>query len=80
MQIITTTVTRKGQITIPQDFRKYLDIKPNSKITMVKGDNHIRIEPGGPSIFDLAGKFKIPKSMPDILKSREAMEKKYSRS
>lgn len=73
------TVTQKGQITIPVDLRKFLKVNSYSKVLLTKGVDHVKIMSVGPSIFDLAGKYRIPKSMSKILKAREAMEKNYKR-
>ena len=79
MQTQLATVTQKGQVTIPQEMRRFLGVKPYSKVLIVKDVDHIKIKSAGPNIFELAGKFKIPKSMPKILKAREVMERNYKR-
>lgn len=79
MQTQLATITQKGQVTIPLDMRNFLKVKPYSKVLITKGVDHIKIKSVGPSIFDLAGKFRIPKSMSKILGARKAMEKNYSR-
>ena len=79
MQTQLATVTQKGQITLPKNFRDYFGIKAYTKVAITKNLDHIIIKSVGPSIYDLVGKFKIPKSMPKILKAREVMEKNYSR-
>lgn len=79
MQIQLATLTQKGQVTIPVELRNFLGVKPYQKIAFSKGTNYLKIESVGPSIFDLAGKYKIPKSMSKILEAREAMEKSYKR-
>ena len=79
MQILTTTVTQKGQVTLPKIMRDMLNILPNSKVIVSMAKESIKIKPVGPDILELAGTFKIPKGAPGILEARELMEKNYSR-
>ncbi len=72
-----TTVTQKGQITIPKAFRQKFGVKPYSKVKLEMGKNNIKITPVK-DILDLAGKFK-PKKEKSALKAREEMSKKYQR-
>ena len=79
MQTQLATVTQKGQVTIPKKMRDKLKISTNSRVLIDVSNGSVRIRRSGPTIFDLAGKFKIPKGMPGILEAREVMEKNYSR-
>jgi len=79
MQVITTTVTQKGQVTLPKKMRDKLGIFPNSKVTVSVSNESIKIKSVGPDILELAGTYKIPKGAPGILEAREFMEKNYSR-
>ena len=72
-----TTVTQKGQVTLPKKVRDQFGIAPFSKIAIVTDSTTIRIEPTQ-DILDLAGTFH-PKKGKSVLKAREAMEKKYQR-
>jgi len=76
MQFITT-VTQKGQITIPLNLREALEIKKYSRVYLELEDNHIRVIPSR-DVLDLAGSYQ-PKQKRNLLKAREAFEKKYSR-
>jgi antitoxin PrlF len=53
--MLHSTVTRKGQTTIPGEIRKALQIKPGDKLEyMVKGDHAtIRVHPGTRSLKGL---------------------------
>ena len=74
-----TTVTQKGQVTIPKKLRDELKIKTRSKVRVEKSKDYVKIYPDdAPHILDLAGKFKVPKGT-NILKAREEMEKNYKR-
>lgn len=76
MQVITT-VTQKGQISIPKKFRDLLDIHEYDKVIVQAGKNHLKIKPTK-DILDLAGSFKPPvKKDPD--QARTELEKQYQR-
>ena len=74
-----TTITRKGQITIPKDIRDILRLDEGRKldIEFERGKQEIKIT-SSPNILDLAGTFK-PKKKTNVLRAREAMEKNYER-
>ncbi len=75
MQI--TTVTQKGQVTIPKYARKSLGIRPRGKVKIEIKANYIKISPAI-TILDLAGKL-IPRAHEgvDPVKAREEMGEKY---
>lgn len=43
--IYTTTVTQKGQATIPYEIRQFLGIKPYEKISFIKKGREVIIKP-----------------------------------
>lgn len=65
----TTSVTQKGQATIPAAIRRKLGIKPNSKIVFELNDNEVSIKPVV-DFFSLKGSVKSNKPF-----NIEAMEK-----
>lgn len=79
MQILTTTVTQKGQVTLPKNMRDVLNIFPKSKVVVSLANESISIRAAGPDLLKLAGTFKIPSGAPGIMEAREVMEKNYSR-
>lgn len=76
MQVLST-VTQKGQITIPKKLRQRLEIKKNSRVFLKAEKKYLKISPVE-DILDLAGKYK-PKSKKPVLKARQTLEKKYQR-
>ncbi len=65
----TTSVTQKGQATIPVQIRQLLGIKPNTKIVFEINDNTVSIKPVA-DFFALKGSIKSHKPF-----NIEAMEK-----
>lgn len=78
MQVITT-VTQKGQITLPKQFRKKLGIDKYDKVAITASKNHIKIKPTF-DILDIAGTFHPRKNKHrSALEAREYMETHYKR-
>jgi len=81
MQFITT-VTQKGQITIPMAFRRQLEIKPYDKVSLNISANKktISIKPTE-DILDIAGTF-VPRANKNktSLEAREYMENNYQQA
>lgn len=77
--VYSTTITKKGQITIPKEIREILKLNEGKKleVELERKKKEIKIKPV-PDILDLAGTFK-PKRKINVLKAREAMERKYER-
>jgi len=76
----STTITKKGQITIPRKLREVLNLKAGKKISLdLEADRkgiHITT---APDILDLAGTFHVKRKI-DPVKAREYMEKHYERA
>lgn len=75
-----TTLTQKGQITLPKNIRDILGLRIGDKITLKlvdKKKKQIKIE-RIPSLEELAGSFKV-KNPIDPVKIREYMETHYER-
>lgn len=75
--VYQTTITKKGQITIPKEIREILKLTEGKKlqIEFERKKKEIRIKPV-PDILDLAGKFKTKRKI-NVVKTRELMEKYY---
>ena len=70
---LTTTVTQKGQATIPAHIRKRLGIKPNTKIVFeLKSNNEVSIKPVT-DFFTMKGSIKSDKPF-DIQAMEKAVE------
>jgi AbrB family looped-hinge helix DNA binding protein len=66
---VYTTITQKGQVTIPVDFRRKLGLEVNSKVKISIHSNKVLVEPTV-ALDDLFG----------ILKSDKKFDKKKARA
>jgi AbrB family looped-hinge helix DNA binding protein len=74
-------LTSKGQMTIPKEVRKALNLKPSGKIViMVDGDQAI-LKPLKGNILDIGGSIAIPDSEKpaDFRKIREEVRKRVAK-
>ena len=71
-----TTVTKKGQMTIPKEVRKALGIGKNTQVELEvdKKDKVIKIK-NIPDLSEVKGMVEEPEQ--DISEAREKMEKEY---
>ncbi|OPX36754.1 MAG: hypothetical protein B1H13_13925 [Desulfobacteraceae bacterium 4484_190.3] len=73
-------LTSKGQITVPKEVRKALNLKPSEKvIVVVEGDQAV-LKPLKGNILDIGGSVKIPDNEKpvDFRKIREKVRKKVA--
>ncbi len=78
MQVITT-VTQKGQVTLPKQFRDNIGIDKYDKVIVEAGKDHIKIKPTF-DLLDIAGTFYPRKNKKkSALDARKYMEKHYKR-
>jgi antitoxin PrlF len=74
-------LTSKGQVTIPKQVRKALNLRPSEKvIVVVEGDQAI-IKPLRGSLLDLGGSVKIPETEKpvDFRRVREEVKKRVAK-
>lgn len=78
---ITSTITQKGQVTIPVEMRRKLDLKPFDRLIFRVEKEKLIAEPAKQTFLDLAGslhyKHKGKKPL-DFKKLRRRMEKEIS--
>lgn len=78
MQVFTT-VTQKGQVTLPKVMRDLLRIQPYDMVSVEQHNQSIIIRPKN-DILDLAGTLKPRKNADKSpLQARDAMEQAYTR-
>jgi len=73
------TLTSKGQMTIPKEVRKALNLKPSEKVIIVVEGDQAVIRPLRGNIIDIGGSIRIPdKEKPiDFHKVRESVKREF---
>ena len=76
-----STLTSKGQMTIPKEVRNALNLKPSEKVIIVVEGDHAVIKPLRGNILDIGGSIRIPdKEKPvDFHKLREGVKKRIAK-
>lgn len=78
MQVITT-VTQKGQVTLPKQLRKKFGIDKYDRVSIEAKQDYIKIKPTF-DLLDIAGTFHPRKNRnKTALDAREYIEKHYKR-
>ena len=74
-------VSSKGQITIPKQVRKALNLRSSEKVIVEVEGDHAIIKPLRGSLLDLGGSVKIPENEKpvDFRRVREEVKKKVAR-
>ncbi len=74
-------LTAKGQMTIPKEVRKALDLKPSGKIIIVVDGNQAILRPLKGNILDIGGSVQVPAGQKpvDFRKVREDVRKKVAK-
>lgn len=67
--IYTTTLTQKGQATIPAEIRQFLGIKPYEKIIFIKKNSEVILK-SAKNFFDLKGSIRTRKKYSDTKTNR----------
>ena len=67
MNEITTTMTRKGQVTVPIEVRRLLGLKPRDRVSFILADDGVRIERAASGLGAVAGSVK-PRKRPEDFK------------
>ena len=58
MRELSTTVTRKGQVTVPAEIRRALGLKRGDKVAFILDDGRVRFERAHSVVERTAGAFK----------------------
>lgn len=74
-----TTITKKGQLTIPKEVREFLAIFRPGKVVLDLDKDKAKITLKQFNFLDLAGKFKPKGKKQDPVKLREQMASNYQR-
>jgi AbrB family looped-hinge helix DNA binding protein len=81
MKQITTTITQRGQVTIPAEVRRMLGVKPRDKVAFTIEDGEVRLAPVSFSLESVYGSVKPSRKPEDYEKvSRTAKEAKAEKT
>lgn len=75
MQEYETTVTEKGQVTIPQEIRRLMGLQPRDKVRFEVEDGTVKISRAESKILKWAGSVKPRNKPEDFAKIREEFER-----
>lgn len=77
-----SVVTSKGQMTIPKEIRKALNLRPSEKVVIVLEGDHAVLRPVRGNILDIGGSIPLPaeEKPVDFRKVREAVKKTVAKS
>lgn len=75
MRELLTTITSKGQVTIPVEIRRLLRVVPHDKIAFVVEGDQIRLMRTADVVERTAGAIKVQKPPQNAKKLREAAER-----
>ena len=74
--MVTTTVTSKGQIVIPSQIRRHLNIKKGTRLCIVEKGNEIVLQPLTKGYFEkVAGILKTKGKLTQTLMEERRLEK-----
>ncbi len=81
MREFTTTITQRGQVTIPAEVRRVLGVKHRDKVAFTIEDGEVRLEAASFSLESAYGSVKPPKKPEDLHKiSRTAKDAKAEKT
>lgn len=60
--MLQSTITKKGQTTIPKEIRKLLRLKPNDRVFYIIEENKVFLKPIHGNILELRG--SVPQKQP----------------
>lgn len=80
MKELTTTMTQRGQVTVPAEVRRLLGLKPRDKVAFTIEDDKVQILPARFTLESVVGSVK-PLSRTEDFKTviREARDEKLRR-
>ena len=76
----TSTMTSKGQTTIPKDIRKRLNLHPGDRLDfIIEEDGRVVVLPASVDASELAGMLKAPAKQVSIAEMNQAIRKRGGR-
>ncbi len=76
----TSTMTSKGQTTIPKDIRKRLNLHPGDRLDfIIEEDGRVVVLPASVDASELAGMLKAPTKPVSVAEMNQAIRKRGGR-
>ena len=75
MQVFESTVTEKGQVTIPQEIRRIMGLQPRDKVRFEVDGEVVKISRASSKLLELFGSVTPINRPEDFQKLREDFEK-----
>jgi len=79
MEMLESTITRKGQTTIPKAIREFLGLKPNDKLFYLIEDDKVILKPLRGDILEIRGVVKPRKRPEDYEQIRKIVQEKMAK-
>ena len=81
MREIVTTMTQRGQVTVPAEVRRLLGLKPYDKVGFTIVEGEVKVAPAKHTLASVYGSLKMKKATNDDYKTeiRKAKEEKVRR-
>jgi len=79
MKEIMTTLTKKGQVTIPLEIRAYLGIKAKDKVAFSMDDDGVRLAPAKYTIEKVYGMVPPLNKPEDFKKNRKIVREEHAK-
>jgi antitoxin PrlF len=76
---LETTVTSKGQVTIPQEIRARLGLKPKDRVQFAVEDDVVTLRPAASKVLRWYGSVTPTQRPEDFAKGREAFERELAK-
>ncbi len=77
--MLESTITRKGQTTIPKAIREFLGLKPNDKLFYLIEDDKVILKPLRGDILEIRGVVKPRKRPEDYEQIRKIVQEKMAK-
>jgi len=77
--MLESTITRKGQTTIPKEVRDFLGLKPNDSIFYLIEDDKVILKPLHGDILELRGSINPRKTPEDFKQVRKVVRKRLAK-
>ncbi|OQW65366.1 MAG: AbrB family transcriptional regulator [Nitrospira sp. ST-bin5] len=76
----TSTMTSKGQTTIPKDIRKRLNLHPGDRLDfIIEDDGRVVVHPASVDASELTGMLKAPTKPVSVAEMNQAIRKRGGR-